>query len=220
MAEHYGTVPKRFSKEWWPYFWMYYKWHTIGVAFAFFAILITAVQCATKPKYDLTVNYFAEVYYPEETLTNVANELTPYIEDLDGNGEKSIFIQQMNIGGGANQAEMDYAMQVKHDMQLTEASSYVYIYDTAQAELMFGRESAGDIYENVSSWTDDEYPADMLICADDGTPVGVSLKNSTVLKNAGINADDLFIGVTVTAKDDDGGIAHESAVKLANALLK
>ena len=50
MAEKYGVVPKRFTREWWDYFWMYYKWHTIAIAFVIIAVTVTIVQKINAPK--------------------------------------------------------------------------------------------------------------------------------------------------------------------------
>ena len=44
MAEKYGTIPKRFTPEWWEYFWMYYKVHTIAITLVILAVAITVYQ--------------------------------------------------------------------------------------------------------------------------------------------------------------------------------
>ena len=55
--EKYGTVPKRFTKAWWEYFWEYYKLHVIVSVVVISMIGISAHQLLTNPKYDVTVTY-------------------------------------------------------------------------------------------------------------------------------------------------------------------
>ena len=70
MAEVYGVKPKKFTKEWWPYYWMYYKWHTIIIGFFSITTIISAVQCAMKEHYDLNVVYAGSGYYESERSGN------------------------------------------------------------------------------------------------------------------------------------------------------
>ena len=82
MAERYGVPPKRFTKEWWPHYWMYYKWHTIAGAFAAIMIVTTAVQCATREKFDMNVTYTGSVYFPDESIDMLETEMEKYIDDI------------------------------------------------------------------------------------------------------------------------------------------
>ena len=88
--EKYGTVPKRFTKLWWEYFWDYYKWHTISVAFVSILILVTAVQCATQVKYDMTITVAGDKYLSEDIQSQLSGELGEVIEDCDENGERNV----------------------------------------------------------------------------------------------------------------------------------
>lgn len=68
MAEFYGEKPKRFSREWWPYFWLYYKWHTIGIAVALLIITTTVVDIINRERYDLEIVYLGSQHIAEESL--------------------------------------------------------------------------------------------------------------------------------------------------------
>ena len=55
MAEKYGVKPKIFTKEWWPYFWKYYKWHTIAILFVGGLAITWIVQCSRNVEPDLGI---------------------------------------------------------------------------------------------------------------------------------------------------------------------
>lgn len=226
MAEHYGVVPKRFTKEWWPYYWMYYKWQTMGAAFVLVLITVTLVQCATKEEYDVIVNYIGETYFEPETVEGIESALEPLIEDVDGNGENNVFFQQLTLTNTAGSEEIDYTIQVKHDVEMTNNTSYLYMYDKAEAELMLGRESADDVYLPVGDWCDtiDVEAADgsdAVLYSGSGTPLAVLAEESAFLKDAGMDTTGLYITVKKNYSDEEINLAaYRSAVVMANAILK
>ena len=68
MAEVYGEKPKKFTKKWWPYFWMYYKWHTISIVAIAVVIISTVMQCVTAEKYDLILTYLGRLHISQEHI--------------------------------------------------------------------------------------------------------------------------------------------------------
>ena len=66
--ERYGTIPKRFTKEWWDYFWYYYKWRVIFILVAVIFLAITCTQCAMRIDYDMKISYVGSNYYYEQNL--------------------------------------------------------------------------------------------------------------------------------------------------------
>ena len=58
--EKYGTIPPKFTKEWWEYFWDYYKVHTICTVAAIVIIVSTIVQCANSPEYEVEFRLFGQ----------------------------------------------------------------------------------------------------------------------------------------------------------------
>lgn len=221
MAERYGVPPKRFTKEWWPHYWMYYKWHTIAGAFAAIMIVTTAVQCATREKFDMNVTYTGSVYFPDESIDMLETEMEKYIDDIDGNGEKNVFMQSLVISNMQETAEMDYAMMTKHDLELASETSYLFLYDKAKAEQMLSRDDSADVYVPVREWYDGDFESAECIKNAGGIDGAISLKSSTVLQNLGIDASDLYITVRVSYEDDEvNASAQNNAIKLANELLK
>ncbi len=221
MAEVYGEKPKLFTGEWWPYFWMYYKWHTIGTLLALLMIVVTAVQCATKEKYDVTVNYAGAGYIPEEVISELEIKFEEYAPDIDGNGEINVFLQQLNLSANEANPEMAYALQVKHDIELSENTSHLYIYDKEQAEVMIGRENSDDIYIPVDEWFDGEYDDSAVVKSGSGTPLAICLKGSGLFDELGINAENMYVTVKYcNEKDKDNIASYEGALEMARAMMQ
>jgi hypothetical protein len=221
MAERYGVQPKRFTKEWWPHYWMYYKWHTIASVFAAIIIVSSIVECATNEKYDINVTYTGSAYFPEEHIDMLETEMEKYIEDIDGNGEKNVFMQSLVISNTKETAEMDYAMMTKHDMELTAKTSYLFLYDKAKAQQMLSRDDSADVYVPVDKWYEGDIESVECMKNAGGVSGAVSLKSSTVLKELGIYASDLYIAVKVDYfQEEINVLAQSNAIKVANELLK
>lgn len=218
MAEVYGVKPKRFTKEWWPYFWMYYKAQTIGIAIALLMIVVTVYQCATKEKYDVNVNYLGSAMFDMDMVAGLENALEPFIEDVDGNGKNRVFFQQLNLGGDA---EVNYAMQMKHDLELSNETSYLYIYDEEEAKLMLERENSDDLYLEVSEWATQDIPEERLLRSESGKALAVLIDGSEFLAGAGVKTHGMYMAVKRNYSDDEiNKSAQRSAVAMADAILK
>lgn len=220
MAEKYGTVPPKWTKEWWEYFWDYYKWHTIITIGIVICIAVTVVQCATKEKYDLTVTYAGHMIYSEEEVSRLTDVISPLIDDIDGNGEKSVFFQQLNFMNSSGSEEYDYASQSKLDMEFHNECSFLFLYDSSELENMVNRDSVSELYLPVSEWAE-EMPEESLIYSKDGIPYAVRLAESAFFADNNIYSDDLYIIVRRNYRDDEkNNLAHRSSVRIANTLIK
>ena len=151
MAEKYGTIPKKFTKEWWEYFWMYYKWHVLGTLFVIIAVTVTIVQVATKPKYDLTVCFAGTAIIPEEIAVSIEDTLGPLCEDVDGNGKKNITFTQLCID---HKSDPEYAMSMmqKLNLMLTEDDVYLYIMDAETAVSFVDPDPEYCAFVSVDTW--------------------------------------------------------------------
>ncbi len=221
MAEHYGVVPKKFSKEWWPYFWMYYKWHTIAIVFVVLSVLITAVQCATREKFDINITYAGTGTLQDETLEKFAQMIEPIIDDVDGNGEKNVFVHQMNFANQPQTAEWDNTLRSKLDMELNNETSFIFIYDKTMADERMNQSHADEIYLPVSEWAGG-VPDEMCIKTADGVARAVCLKNSRMLAELGIvKADELYIAVKQNySKDEKSGPAQKCSIEAAKKIIE
>ena len=59
MAEKYGTIPEKFTKAWWAYYWEYYRWYVIVPLVIIIAIGATIYSKVTEEKFDTTLIYAA-----------------------------------------------------------------------------------------------------------------------------------------------------------------
>lgn len=220
MAEKYGTVPPKWTKEWWEYFWDYYKWHTIITAFVIVCVAVTIVQCATREKYDITMTYAGHKIYTEEEIDRAAKGLAQYVDDVDGNGEQSIFFQQLNFMDEMGSEEYDYASQSKLDMEFYNECSFLFLYDSTETETMLNRDTASEVYIPVSEWAD-TMPDESLLYSKDGVPYAVKLDNSAFLEENNIYHEDLYVIIRRNYSEDEKNIlANESSVRIANVLIK
>lgn len=218
MAEHYGIVPKKFTKEWWPYFWMYYKWHTIAVIALIAAILFTVHQCATQKQYDFTVTYAGHRFFNEEQTAALASDWNGMINDVDGNGENAIFLQTLSYTETPGSEEYDAVMDSKLDMTLYDDRSYIYIVDSKRLMRMLNNSYRDDVYAHTYDWTDTNGGSLYMI---EGEPYAVSLKDSSYLNENGYITDDMYLLMKRNYSEDAlEQAAYDESVKLAQFLIK
>ncbi|MCI5605412.1 MAG: hypothetical protein MR413_07175 [Clostridia bacterium] len=220
MAEKYGEVPQKWTKEWWGYFWDYYKLHTIITLFVIICVAITVTQCVTREKYDITMTYAGHKIYTDDEISRAAVGLSQYIDDVDGNGEKSIFFQQLNFVDQMGSEEYDYASQTKLDLEFHNECSFLFLYDASQTELMINRDSASELYVPVSEWAD-TMPEQGMLYSKDGVAYAVKLDNSAFLEENSIYNDDLYVLIRRNYADDEkNALASESSIRIANVLIQ
>lgn len=220
MAEVYGEKPKIFTRGWWPYFWMYYKWHTLGILFVAVLVIVFGAQCINKTKYDLIVTYAGGAGWTNGAAEKLASELSEAVVDIDGNGEKNVLVETIILDSTGADAQMTYDMQLKIDIEMSQEEYNLYLLDAAETELMIGREEANLVFSPVSDWAEGEYPEEQLYIKD-GTAYAVSVEGNEYLENLGIPTK----GIYMLVRSRDGGSeaavkSREGAVAAANLILK
>ena len=220
MAEVYGVKPEKFTKEWWPYFWMYYKWHTIAVIFVILLVFMTLYQCATAPKYDLSMTYSGSLMFSDEMTGEITSDMAALIDDIDGNGERAINFQCFTITGVTGSEEYDSAMRTKLDLESYNENSYIFLFDTETMLRQFNNDYYGEVYDTVDKWADEMPPEDKLYMID-GVPYAVSLSGSEYLTSKGYKTDDMYavLKSNYTGKELEGK-AYEESKKIMNKLIK
>ena len=219
MAEKYGTIPPKFTLAWFEYVWTYYKWHIIAPIAVILFVGVTMYQCTHRPQYDTEVIYAGHVVFSDTQIEEIPQGLARYVDDVNGDGEQTVFFQQINFSDQAGTEEMDYNMQMKLDLQFQRGETFLFMYDKSETDIMIARESAELIYLPVTEWADTMPDADKLYTKD-GVPYAVSLANNEKIKDIGINTDDLYLTLRINYSDGDKLAAkYENAKKLANALI-
>ena len=221
LAEKYGVIPPKFTKAWWAYFGDYYKWYVIGGGFALFCVAVTLVQCATREEYDLTVTYAGQLVFDEATSVGLENAMAQYTDDIDGNGEQSVFFQTLTISGASGQEQYDYVLQTKLDLELQNERSFIFLFGEEQLNNMLNREYVADLYVPVSEWAPDlgsEFPT---VAGVDGGLYAVDISNSSFLKNLGINCDGMYAVLRINTWDDEENLAaYESSIAILQEIVK
>lgn len=208
--EVYGVKPKKFTKEWWGYFWYYYKLHTLGGAFAAFLIIVTCVQCATQTKYDLQIDFISEYGLMTEREQALEELACANIEDVTENGKTEAFVMNLDMSN-TQDAQMVQAMQTKLMLEMGFSEGYVFILTKQYADMMVEQGAL----EPASVWTE-EYSGDGYT---------VSLAGCTALADLGIDAEaqELYIGVNSLReknREDELEIArHENGIRFARYLI-
>lgn len=79
------TIKEKFS-----HFWSYYKIHTIVTLVILGLIGVTIYQIASKKEYDLEIQFYGTRMVSEEQAAALEDYLKDYVDDIDGDGEKTV----------------------------------------------------------------------------------------------------------------------------------
>ncbi len=225
MAEKYGTVPPRFTSAWWEYFWMYYKAYVLTALFIIVLACVTIYQFVTAPKYDLTVAFAGNVTLMDEAAENVVQIISPLCEDVDKNGEKSIYLQQLNTNADV---DMEYAiaMSQKFDLMLAEDDIYIYILDESMAKRNIGKNPDESAYAPLQDWFTEDYST-LGTYTENGTVYGIRLTDCAIFKEISqktkVDFSDKYLFIRYFPRKDQIKSqlkGYEAAVRLANKIIK
>lgn len=220
MAEHYGVVPKKFTKAWWGYFWYYYKWHTIGIAALIAAVVFTIIQVNTRPEYDLTVTYAGHQVFSDEQTAALCADWGGMIADTDGNGESAVELTQLNYADMIGNEQYDTAMDSKLDLSLYDETSFIYIADEKRLMRMMNTSYRADVYSETTDWAAD-VDDDRLYLVE-GKPYAVSLRDSAYFNERGYKTEDMYMVLRKNYEEKDSAVigAYAESLKLAEYLVK
>ncbi len=219
MAEKYGTIPKRFTPEWWEYFWMYYKVHTITITLVILAVVFTVYQVCTQPKYDLNIAYVNNLFVDEQTQEKLLEEICGQIEDVDGNGEKSVYIEPLVFSEDSAEAEYTTAVVTKLNLQYITDDILLFVFSDEKGKYLFGDNSLEGLFQPVSDWINDgvELTDDLLYKVGDKA-YGVKINNTVLADMPG----ELYVAVRNARPDADEDVLErlKESNRLANYLIK
>lgn len=208
--EVYGTKPKRFTKDWWPYFWDYYKLHTIGIILAAIAVISFISDCRGQKNYDLQIDVITENQISEEALNKLSDIVYENIDDVTQNGKTEAYINYLDMSENGDPQYME-AMHTKMMIESGYTDAFVFLVSKKYADYM----SELGVFKPASEWTDSE--------SYDGYTV--NLQNCEILENCGIDTSDLYLGiVNFRERDKKSQIEknrpkQENGIKFAKLLL-
>ena len=220
MAEKYGTIPKRFTKKWWGYFWDYYKFHTIVITLIIIAVTYTVYTKVTEPKYDLTINYVGNDVIVQENLEKIEEEISAITTDVNKNGQSLADVRDL-IFPVENTAD-SYANAMHTKVQLSIAADEIYLYITDKSHLTV---YATDTIENcpfapVSQWLEGDLKLSRYSVG--GEDVAVSLAGNKFFESLGINTDEKYLCMRYYPRENQKKQleGYKASVELANKILK
>lgn len=223
--EKYGTIPPKFSKKWWEYFWDYYKMHTIVTIVAIILIVTTVVQCVNQPEYDLEFMYVDASILEDEVLIKLDETVGANIDDITGDGEKQIYIMSIPIvptepEGFGESDKFNIELMTKFDVELTFGERTLLLVNPGVARMMIDKVSYYGYMEDLSQFGDF---GDKAIISEDGKIFGVDVTGNNVLEDAGIKTDGLYLMARrqLDGEENDEKLSklHDNALKAAEYIL-
>lgn len=222
MAEKYGTIPKAFTKEWWEYFWTYYKWYVLIPLFIIIAIVFTAVQKGSMEKFDLTLTYAGNSYYNEEISAKIEENLSKLCPDLDGDGETKLSFVQYNFTNETEDIQYEQALNNKLFLSIAEEQNFILVMDKEYAQRFAGDESASSVFAPLDDWLDADYSGKEIFSANEEN-YGIALSEIPLFKELGADYEDHYLFIRFYPRKDqlkDFIAGYEAAVRLANEICK
>lgn len=220
--EVYGTKPKIFTKQWWPYFWEYYKIHTFAVLFLVFMFGSIIHSNVTRTKYDLHISYIGLQNFDENVQASINNMVEPVIDEINGNDKLDIDYMIYGIDNPDQDGvvdEYEYSMNIKISAELQVGDSYLYILSKANADDLYG---LSDCFENAELLKADAKSEDLLY-DENGRAWAVSLRNNPQFAAMGIDSSELYVAVrfvyTKEQKNEERIKAHDNSIKAARQLI-
>lgn len=222
MAEKYGTIPKKFTKDWWEYFWTYYKWYVLIPVFIILAIVFTVAQKNSMEKFDLTLTYAGSNFFSEEVSAKIEENLSSLSPDLDGDGESKLSFMQYNFTGETENIEYEQALNNKLFLSIAEEQNFILIMDKEYAQRFAGDESDSSVFAPLDNWLDSDYEGKETFSAN-GINYGIALSEIPLFKELGADYEDHYLFIRFYPRKDqleDFIDGYEASVKIANEICK
>ncbi len=224
--EKYGTVPKRFTKKWWEYFWDYYKWHTIATVFALFLIAITVHQYATQIHYDTTITVLGGYGLDEELMKTVEADLEGIVDDCNGDGEKHVMVQQLinqSVSQGqATDAQYEMAITAKVMVEFAAGESCVFLLTQDEVNKYLNDSTNDGFFVPVEEWAG-AMPEKSRLMGAKGISYAVNLGACRFFTEKGIDASEYYLMIRNPRyneiDDEEAMMRIESAKKIAAYII-
>lgn len=133
-----AIVPKT-PKEKWDNFWFQYKWYVIAITAVTVILAVLITQCATRTKYDLEVVYFTYTSVLDEQTNKIADYLTAYAEDINGDGEINVQVVNVSFSDKSGDSQYKYTMLTKLQAMIAgDENAILYITDSESYKYLDG----------------------------------------------------------------------------------
>ena len=196
-------------------FWYYYKWPFLGGIVIFFAVFIglTMMEDTKKPSDVEVLSVFARPLTMQEY--EFQRPLSDTIDDIDGNGEKTIFMNSLYISEGGK-SDNDKIATSKFSSTISYAQGDLILMDKCNID----RFSPKDFFAPLEAYVDiSEFNEEDLYFRD-GVAIAVRLADSQILTDMQFIIDNIYAGI-MFVPDEDGEhlkARRENAAKMIKKL--
>lgn len=150
-----AIVPKTF-KEKLAHLWFYHGVTIISVIVAAAVLAVMITQCATREKYDLKVVLYTSSYVDTETDKYIADYLSQYIEDINGDGKANIQVINCSYAKQEENTQYEYTVSTKLQAVIAgEANALIFITDKTTDEKL--NNISTDIFDGEPLLLDEEF---------------------------------------------------------------
>lgn len=201
MAEKYGTIPPRFSKDWWGYFWEYYKVQTIALALIIIALILMINEFLTKPYYDLSVTYAADQYLSGDNMDKLEKLLSENVVDQNNDGKELLFVNKYVYSEDTQNLSWQSAMLTKFQVDFMSEDVGLFIFDLSKAKI-YETSGIAEAFMPVDEWLNIEVSDEKMLKFSDKF-YAVSLAESKLLNDLEINTNNLYIAVRMNNRESD-----------------
>ena len=221
MAEKI-VKPKKFTAEWFRYIWDYYKTHILVSVFVVIAATVVIADIANTVESDVTVNYIATNVFPLECAEQLESTAGACIEDINNDGKQHVTFSQLNFTDEVLQdGSQVMTYENKRLISFASEEEMLYIFDEFMLKSSIDMPAAEGIFVPVQQWLDEEN-AGATLYEYKGETCAVSLSESRVLKELGLDCSDMYIVVRMNYSPENITLKerYENCVVLANMLLE
>ncbi len=221
MAEKYGSIPKKFTKKWWEYFWLYYKWYVIIPLAIILIIVFTIYSKINTEKFDITLTYAGKMNYAQEMTEKLEKELSLLCSDVDGNGKKSLQFNQFNLSDDIKDAEYTMAMNTKLQLAFSEDDTYIFILDEETARRYQGEDKEECVFAPLKDWLDSDISVTNAFTAH-GENYGVDISDCELFKSLNMDVSGHYLFIRYYPRKDQIEKqlpGYEASIELANKIL-
>lgn len=221
MAEKYGIIPKKFTKEWWSYFWTYYKWHVIIPFVIILMIFSTIYSKINAEKFDITLTYAGKMNYTQEMMEKLEKELSPLCSDVDGNEKKSLLFNQLNLSDNIKDVEYTMAMNTKLQFAFSEDDTYIFILDEETARRYQGEAKVECVFAPLNDWLAADVSVTNVFTAH-GEKYGVDISDCELFKSLSMDVTGHYLFIRYYPRKDQIEKqlpGYEASIDLANKIL-
>lgn len=178
----------------------YYKWHVIISVVAVIVLVSSLHSCATKVEDDLVVDVLISNNALVDAAENIEADLcgAGLIPDIDGDGISSPYVNIITMPL-ETQSEADVAASYQAMIAMAADDSILFLIDEDLLEMYEDQSTFADISDKAQKYG---FKDEDVYIAEDGTPMGLSLKGNAYLESKGIVTDTLYASFRILPEGD------------------